>query len=369
MHPAVIPLGSLLAFGSLLGPAVPDAPVTRAPEPVRISVAILVSGPLPYRELDDALRIRLPRLRTLPFEDRSFRDLEGEPYAYVELSEPSAPVGAIDITVILTDGRSYGRRFVPEENDRVRDTATMLANTITAIEEERVQPVRRDAEIPLPPPEAPPEEVPPPDEVASKSPSPRAEPPRWMIGVTPAAGTVLGLAPRPVGSFGGGAVALGLLARAPVGVAFGLGLRYATRLAGPDVRLSRIRALVAVGYAYRRRSFELLALGGFTVEPWLLSRTTGSTRPAVTDDAPIGPLLGGIGRLSPGLLVQPAATPSFALRLGLFAELAGSGIARNGTPRIVAADGAGELVELARFGGLELSTGLDVALWFSLPAR
>src|SRR5688572_6046062 len=80
----------------------------------QIRTIILVAGPLSYRDLEDALRIRLPRLRTLPYERRSFDDVGNESYAYVELTAPSAPPGAIDISVILTDGRSYGRRVVPD---------------------------------------------------------------------------------------------------------------------------------------------------------------------------------------------------------------------------------------------------------------
>jgi hypothetical protein len=326
----------------------------------RITTVILVAGPLSYRELEDALRIRLPRMRTLPYERRSFDEVGDEPYAYVELSEPSAPRGAIDIAVILGDGRSYGRRFVPDADDPVRDTATMLANTITAIEEERVQPIREDAEIPRPPAEEPPAK-PKPKQTRPVEPAR----PRWGIGLTPAFGTVVGLAPRPVGEFGGGSVALDVLGRAPVGVVVGAGVRFATRRS-LDVRLSRTRVQLAVGWAYRRRNFELLALGAFTVEPWLLTQTSDGGPLGVPDDEPVGPLLGGLGRVSPGFFLEPRATPSFALRIGLFAELAGSALPGVGAPRLVYADPP---EPIARFGGLELATGLDTTLWFSVPRR
>jgi hypothetical protein len=353
MHVALAILLTLASADALAAPA--DA---SSESSTKITSIILVAGPLAYRELDDALRIRLPRLRTLPYEARSFDDLQGEPYAYVELSEPTAPPGAIDISVILADGRSYGRRLVPDETDPVRDTATMLANMIAAIEEERVQPIRDDVDIPRPVEDTAPEDTP------KTTPTPASRK-RWSIGLTPSFGTVVGLAPTPVGTFGGGSIALDLAARAPIGAVVAVGARYTTRDSDIDIRLSRVRILLAAGWALRHRSFELLALVGFSVEPWLLSSANGD--PAVADDEPIGPLLGGLGRVSPGYLLQPKRTPNFAMRLGLFAELAGSAMPGYGAPRLVVVDGNGTQRDIARFGGLELGTGVDATFWFAVP--
>ena len=357
MHVA---LAILLALASGDAGAAPDD--TSAESSTKITSIILVAGPLPYRDLDDALRIRLPRLRTLPYEPRSFDDVEGEPYAYVELSQPTAPPGAIDISVILTDGRSYGRRLVPDETDPVRDTATMLANLVAAIEEERVQPIRDDVAIPRPAEASEPEPEPEPTPKSDPTPAARK---RWSIGLTPSFGTIIGLAPSPVGTFGGGSIALDLAARAPIGAVVAVGARYATRNSDADVRLSRVRILLAAGWALRHRSFELLALAGFTVEPWLLSSSEGD--PAVADDEPIGPLLGGLARVSPGYLLQPRRTPDFAMRLGLFTELAGSTMPGYGAPRLVVDDGSGTQRDIARFGGLELGTGVEATFWFAVP--
>ncbi len=355
----MLPLATLLALAPAGDVAPADEPATQ------IRAIILVAGPLSYRELEDALRIRLPRLRTLPFERRSFDDLGDEAYAYVELTRPSAPPGAIDISVILTDGRSYGRRFVPDAEDPVRDTATVLANTIAAIEEERLEPTRADAEIPEPL-----EAVAPVEPDAPQEPTPPVEPaaPRWSIGLAPSFGAVVGLAPQPTGVFGGGSVGLDLLARAPIGVAMILGARVTTRDTDVDVRVSRIRVMLGAGWAHRHRSFEVLAVGAFTVEPWLLSSGSGQ-RPIVGPEDPVGPLLGGLARVSPGVFLEPRRTPSFALRLGLFAELAGSALPGAGAPRLVVDDGASEPHEIARLGGLELATGADVTFWFMVPRR
>jgi hypothetical protein len=328
-------------------------------------MSILRAGPLPFDALRQGLRIRLPRLRVLPYEPGSFEIAGKQDYAYIELIGTSEPGAPVDLEVILQDGRSYTRRFVTDADDPVRSVVTVLANTLTAIEEERVEPVRLDAKIPVLGPTAPTRERPGDVEPESKpEPSPPATPP-WSLGASTRAGSLVGIAPER--SFGGGALALDLMARAPVGAIVLAGFRWATR-EKDGFRLFRLRIELGAGYAWRRGSFELVTAAALLVEPSVL-RDGDTVRYLEREDgARAGPLVGGLARLSPGLLLMPEAAPKLAVRLGLFAELSGSAFRDGGTGRVVTGSEAAR-DEVVRLGGLELATGADATFWFALRRR
>ena len=137
-----------------------------------------------------------------------------------------------------------------------------------------------------------------------------------------------------------------------------IAVRVATH-ARDGVRLVRTRVAVAGGWAWRRRSFELLSRVGMSVEP-TIARDRGRTTVATA------PLVGALASLAPAF-VWLSADGTSALRVGLDLEIAASmeARARPGVIRWLDASGDG-VRPLLRAGGLELAVGLGVGGWFAV---
>ncbi|MCA9716838.1 MAG: hypothetical protein KC468_19355, partial [Myxococcales bacterium] len=190
-------------------------------------------------------------------------------------------------------------------------------------------------------------------------PAPRPAP-RVELGVDLSPAFSVVLAPGRIQGLSGGGGELRLLARAPIGATAGVGLRLLTRAAG-DAGLLRSRVLFAGGYTLRLGEVEVAALAGFTLEPW---RLLGGEAAGERDSPPL--LLGALASASVGYRIQPARRPGLHLRVGGRLELAGSALLSGQAAEL--RDAATDAL-LVGVGGLELALGLDLALWFELPAR
>jgi hypothetical protein len=237
-----------------------------------------------------------------------------------------------------------------------------------------VPPDRTDAEIPgdttdeIPEPDAPPSEPepgPPREFVAEPQLHAGARPP-WQLGLQGGAGVLVGLAPaerRTRPAIGGG---VRLSFRAPVGVAVGASLRISGQGAS-DHRLTRFRVGLDVAYVGRVRAFEWIVGVGPTIEPWLVTSSGQRSTLGRTSGASVPLLYGGATFVSLGYrLALPRARPLSALRIGATTELAASALGTGASARVVLPSDQGEVDPLFSLGGLELSIGVDVTLWFDL---
>jgi hypothetical protein len=150
--------------------------------------------------------------------------------------------------------------------------------------------------------------------------------------------------------------------RSPIGAVLALGLR-ATGRAHAGEGLARVRIQLGGGYDYRRGRFELLVVGGPTIEPWVVA----GLRPTGLGTAQLSPLLGVAASVAPGVRLQLGERT--ALRIAGTIELAGSALSSGGVARLVRQRDDGSRAEVFTLGGLELAVGIELGLWFRLRAR
>jgi len=345
------------ATGERTVPAVPSE---------RFRVVIVRTSAIELEILRPALVSRLPELEILPYDNASFAHVEGRPFAYVELLGEDHPKREVSITIILSDGRAYLRRFEPDSHDRVRSIAVTLTNTLTAIAEEGLEPDRYAQPVPVPvsEPEAPVElrRMPPvptrPERKLERRSVGEPEAPAELAISIPVV-TTFGLAPiSDFASWGGGAR---LDVRLRNGFAMTAGFRAAGR-SHADVRLMRLRTLTGLGYAWRRGSFELVALAVATIEPWFVTRD-GTPEHLTGQQETRSLLIGAAMIASPGFHVQPRSAPRINLRLGVHAELAASVLPSGAAARVYSGGSSSAAFTL---GGFEISLGADFTLWFEL---
>ncbi len=351
--------------GASTGPGGVDAPASR-PALVRVIVRVRGLDDLRFRE---ALAPRLPEVPVLPFARASFDRAPESGLAFVDVV---AETHAATVKVVLQDGRGYLRQVELDAGNPERSVARIVAATLVAIEEERIAPDRSDAAIPEPAPEPEPEpdsepEPEPTPQPAPQSvqpernaPIPRLSPPRLEIGPTLRGEATVGLG---VGGGSAGLAAGGVAAavdlRFPAGVLASGEFRFVVRTNGGHI-LTRYRLALGAGYAVRHSFFEMPIRASFTFEPWLVAgeRVDPTRRP----------LLGGAVHLSPGVRIPLSGRTLRGLRIGARVELAASALPSGDNVRVLT--GAPDMErDLFRAGGLELSMGAEVGLWFSRTRR
>lgn len=357
--------------GLALGQEPAPAPAEIAePTTTEIHWVILKVDGLPWDEVRDALAPRLPHAQLLPFDDDAFTTVGAELFAYVEVIAPSDPGAEVALTLVLSDRRAYLRRFGTEPTRRTRSIATTVANTIAAIEQEQIEADERVEEVPRPEPEPPepePEPEPPEPEPEPPEPEPQPEPssepgpPPFELGLGVAFVPTLGLSPtnvRGLAALGGEAR---LSTRLRNGLQIDLGLRISGRGAAPH-RLWRNRLHLAAGYAWRGPRFGVTAVAGPTAEPWTL-RTDGNRVDAQPlGDSSASPLWGAMAAVTPN--VRFSVAPAVALQLGLRTELGVSVLSSGSAARLVETEPGSEPQRVFSLGGMELSTALELTVWF-----
>jgi hypothetical protein len=330
----------------------PPAAVERRP---RID-AIVVDARLADRPaIEDALRVRLiDRPVSDSASARSPR--KGEIFGYVQV-DGATPERA-SMRLLLSDGRAYVREIEAPASSRAREIAASVANLVAGIEDGAIAPTEEGVPLPaalepvarpVPKPSAPPKVVP----------VPRTE---WGLAISSANVIALG-PPPPIGYAAGGGELRGE-GRWRRGPTIGVSLRFAGH-ARAGFGLLRIRVAPSLGWAWRRGRFELHTLALFTVEPFVLMQ--GGRLPDDAQRRPAHVLLGSALRLEPTGRVPLKSGRS--LRIGVFAELAGSAIpaSSGGVARLRRRNDAGELEDLFRAGGLELGAGLLIGPWIPRP--
>jgi hypothetical protein len=245
-----------------------------------------------------------------------------------------------------------------------RVVASTLANLIFSIQQGTVAPDQEDASIPpVEVPEPPPPGDPEPD--APTKPTEPTEPtraPSLEVAVTPGLGYALALGPPRHGDVylgaGGG---VGIELRTARGVHAFADFRALGRTVD-QFRITRLRAAIGAGFAWRHDRLELVTDLGIAVEPWVVSSTDG-IEPVTHDDGVSGrpPLLSAFIRLSPGYRVSLDAGAIKGLRIGPRVDVA-AGFVPTADPRPAGLSDV-EGRELLRLGGAELTTAIELAVW------
>lgn len=366
-----------LVVAALLGPAEapakPQAPEVTEPVPQGPRPLVISAAGISIAELRAALKLRIA--------DRELVDASAPRPATTDFVDVVVqPDASVSYTLITAEGLAFDRTLPPED-DRVRALASAIANLTFAIEAGTITPDRVDVEQPPPPepePEPPPEPEPTPEPVPPPKPIPppkKPAPPQptftWDVAPTLDGGAIVALAPTTdTGAFAAGFARIGIDARHRRGGLVGFGVR----VGGHDRRslaLVRMRFDVGGGWVWRWRRFELLAAGAITLEPWWIrdAGVTTSLRLG-TRDATRRPLVGALARIAPGVRIPFGAHDQHGVRIGPRLELGGSFVPQDGARTVVVArEDEDELRPALRLGGLELSLGLDVTLWFGIRDR
>lgn len=371
--PLVLLIAGGLTLASASAVAFESAPSARA-QAQPIEAILLRPEGVDAAALLDALQLRSPQ-RTLAIPPWPSRPSERfELFAVASVRHEGT---ALEITVVLSDGRAYYRTLQAEADPRV--AASTVANLVAAIEEDALPPDEED--VPLPPEQVEPEPEPEPkpepavavEPVLEPEPEPEPElpgpPPRPLELESILAGTgTVALGPPTPGGFGGGGATGGLELRWPGGALVSLAVRSQWHQPQP-LTVGRTRISVGGGHAWRRGRVELRTVAAIDVEPWGVRRASTRQEVAYPDGQrrALGVQLGAHLRLVPSLRL--ALGPRLHARVGPRLEVAGSMLAQAaGVARLVVADQpSGEPV--ARVGGLELSAGLELGLAWDLPPR
>lgn len=348
----------------------PDATST-TPKGLDVVIVRVDSG---ADDLEQALRVRLPGAEVLPFADESFAHVQGRPFVYLEITTSSDVDATTRLYVVLSDGRAYVRDVRPDPEQPARAIAATIANTLTAIEEERLLPDRTQVEVPRPDPApgpaapepAAPEPTPP---VPAEPPPPPAEPPPPSLAAAPpllfgfgaTMSGLFGLAPVTPAARFPLALAVRTLVRLPVGVVIEAGVRGAGR-SSAGYRLVRLRGQVAAGYAWSRRRVEVGGVIGPTLEGWTLSDPNGRVSSVGPSGGRRPVLLGAAAALSAGVLLPPAPADRVQVSLAARAELAVSALPSGSAARVI--DVGPPTIVIFTAGGVEASFGVDVVVRF-----
>lgn len=336
-----------------------------ADEGTRIELLALDVEGLDVEAFEDALATRLPGRARVPAGDPRAR--AGTAWGYVLVR----PVDTgWSLALILADGRGYYRAVQAHEGGApARLVANTLANLIASVEEDALPPDEEHVVVPDAVTETEPDPVPPkvkPDVEPDPDPDPPPQP-RPELGISVGGLALWALASPAPSGFAGAGADLQLHARFPRGLVVGGGLGALGRRRS-TYGLTRTRVAVHAGYGLSRTRFELLALGGVRVEPWFL-RTASGPEPvrAGAQERDASAVLGGFAQLSAGVVLRPGP---LRLRLGPTVRLAGSSALGNGggVARVLRQADSGPRA-LFRIGGLEVETGLDLTVWWTLGPR
>ena len=202
--------------------------------------------------------------------------------------------GALQLEVILSDGRLYQRTIAAPSAGRERAAARLIASTLAAIEDASATPDRRDGIFTLPIADAPATPNPPtvttdpptittnPEPASQRQAKPASQDPAkpasrlqrepLALGVALALGPGFGLGAPGAGlglAGGGGGLRIDLRLRR--GVTVGAGFRGHARV-HDDLALGRFRGALVVGHVLRRGPLELALLAGPTLETWQVTQ-------------------------------------------------------------------------------------------------
>ena len=290
------------------------------------------------------------------------------------------PAG-LRLSVVLANGDAYDQVVEDVEGQSPRVAASSLAALLDSIAGGEVAPSRTDVEIP--PPEAEvepgkepaaedPEPTPQPAGPPVVTPGPRPSPARFELGPVVAPQLVIGVAPSTDASvLAAAGASLGIDARHQRGGLLTFDVRVAGR-SGGDLSVARLRVAAGGGWAWRRGALEVPLAGAVTVEPWWVRRdgARADLERDPADGVRARPALGALLRVAPGFFVDRPRPRVPAIRIGARAEVAGSFVPDGGARTVeLGIDEAGVRDATLRLGGLELTLGLDVALWFGLGGR
>ncbi len=357
-----------LVHGS--APAATDAARDTPATDQRIEAVLLRPQQIDTAALLDGLKLRSPE-----------RVVAGPPwpqdsrarYALYAVATVRLEGEAVQVTVVLSDGRAYYRTLAASADGAPRLAASTIANLLAAIEEDEL--VADEQDVPLPPerePEPKPDE---PDPKPKPEPKPDLEvelppePDPLELEVLATGGVSLALGPPAPAGFGGGGGALGADLRWPTGPMISIAVRSLWHRPG-DLVIGRTRVSVGGGYAWRRGRFDLRTALALDVEPWGVR--SGGTRERVGypdgQRRSLGLQLGGHLRVVPAFVAQ--LSEAVALRIGPRLEVGGSALGQAaGIARLVVAAEDGTRTAIARVGGLELYGGLEVGLAWALRRR
>jgi hypothetical protein len=354
-----------LACSLASAPETDAVPPALAPAPVSIELPelafVAVEG-LDAEALVTEIAMRMPELRV--------RTVDGtqptEPYLYIQARQEAGKVHRI--AIIISDGRAFYEHLdVGDAGSPERVLASAIANLLFSIESGAVEPDQHGVETPLAEPEPKPESEPEPEPTRVE---PRPEPPRrdaaLELGATLGLGQATGLgAPRFADAHLGWFGALELVLRTRNGLFVALEFRPGGT-SSHAYRLTRLHTGFGLGYAWRGPHVELVIATTASVDAWLVS-SEGRAEPVThIDSGRVGrpPLLGFGLRLSPGYRVEFSRGGLRAMRIGPRIE-AGGGFVTSSPPRVAGLQSrTGD--ELFRLGGVELYTGIEVALWLAV---
>lgn len=350
-----------VALATLTAPASADT---------RIELLALDVEGVEAEAFERALQTRLPDRPRIPAGNPDARaGIENWGYVLVRPVE-----NGWSLALILADGRGYYRGVAAHDGgDPARLIASTLSNLIASVEEDALV---ADAQNVVVPDERPPEPEPPPQESEPEPPANADpveapvepnEPPPPELGITLRGIALWPLGPPAPTGFSGGGAEFSVSVLRPRGLVLGGTFGGVGRSVG-GYGLGRLRLAAFAGYGLRRGRFELVSTAGASVAPWFVRGPDGSQSLRTSqDDRSVSALWGGFVQLSPGVLIDSGPV---RVRLGPTMRISGSATTQGGggIARVLQETEGGPQA-LFRLGGLELTTGLDVTLWWTLGAR
>lgn len=355
----------------------PSAPETEARAPTLAPAAAPIELPslafiavegLDGRALETEIAMRMPELRVSLLDGTP----PAEPFLYIQARRETGKVHRI--AIIFSDGRAFYEHLdVGDAGSPERVLASAIANLLFSIESGAVEPDQHGVETPLtsaPPVEPAPQPEPQPQPQPVPEPKPQPRPDSALeLGMALGLGQATGLgAPRFADAHLGWFGSLDVQLRTRGGLFVGLGFRPGGA-SSQAYRLTRLHAGLALGYAWRGPHLELVIATTASIGAWLVS-SEGRAEPVThIDSGTVGrpPLLGFGLRVSPGYRIVLQRGSLRALRIGPRVEASGAFVTSS-PPRVAGLQSrAGD--ELFRLGGVELYTGAEMTLWFSVTKR
>jgi hypothetical protein len=342
-----------------------DAPIREDDGPEQFDLALFRTTGLVDADFRDELQLRMPDTELRPHAEAG--DLSEREATYLYLETRAKTPTLYQIAVIVSDGRAYFGEVAVDKGLRPeRVVASTLANLIFSIQQGTAVPDQENASIPpveagAPAPAPAPAPTDEPGSTAAAEPATTAPSPALEVAVTPGLGYALALGPPRHGDVylgaGGGA---GVELRTRRGVHAFVDFRALGRTVGA-FRVTRLRAAIGAGFAWRHDRLELVTDLAVAVEPWVVSSTDGIQ--PVTHDGVSGrpPLLSAFLRLSPGYRISLDAGAIKGLRVGPRVDVA-AGFVPTPAPRLAGLEDEGGR-ELVRIGGAELTTAIELAVW------
>lgn len=360
-----LPLMTVIA-----GPSSPAPTTADVRADSRIELVVLDIEGVDAEAFAAAVSTRLPDRRQASPGEPAARDGVAM-WGYVQVRPRS---GGWTLALILSDGRGYYREVARREGgDDPRLIANTLSNLVASVEEDALPADEEDVTIPDEAETSPPPATTPRPEPTPAAPKPEAPPPDPVVPAFEVGPYIGGLAllaigpPSPTGLAGGGGE-LGVDLRLRNGATLGGGVR-GLGATSAGFGLARVRAGLHGGYSWRKGPFELIAVAGVSVEPWFV-RSGGAAENLRTEggEARSGATaLGGFARIAPGY--RRPLRDGLALRIAPAIGIAGSSVlgAGGGVARV--RDQGSDNALLFRVGGLELSGGIELGLWWAPRTR